>query len=162
MWDGLISIIYPCRQKRGLSLLELLVLIAVIGIFAMGVVGCKFALTNVGNDQLSLFGIKQTAMTLGMFVGKSKTEADNVAIEQAYNLAVTGKLSEVEITKALQGLKVDDEYLMLTCVNALAAMGATIGPKGEVIDLSAISPAAWEAAKGSYLAGLMIGKSKRG
>jgi hypothetical protein len=143
--------------------MKVLLMVVLAAVLALPLAGCKFALTNVGNDQLAMLGIKETALAVGYYVGKSKTPDDEAAVEAGYAMLRNGTMDEAAITQALIKLKVDDPFLAAQALFAIQAMGAiTNQEQGAVLDLKGISPEAWEAAKSAYILGLAAGKSKRG
>lgn len=143
------------------DLVLIAVMLAFIAVLLTGVTGCKFALTNVGNDELSLLGIKMAAFNLGHYIGKSKTDNDDFAVKEAYAAIKTGQFSNVALFEALQRLKLENGVLAANCTFALQAMGAAFNPSGGLIDASGIPEAAWLAAEGAYTQGLELGRSER-
>lgn len=121
--------------------------------------GCSGLQLKLG-DKLPLLGIKQAGLTLGYFVGKSKTDADDIAIKDAYLLIRTGSLPPEAVSEAIVRLKIDNALIAASCFNALEAMGAVVSG-GKIVDLAGIPAEAWAAAEASYTQGIEIGRAER-
>jgi hypothetical protein len=88
-----------------------------------------------------------------MYVRKSKTELDDIAIADAYKLARTGKLSPAETVAAFEKLKLDQPELAGGLMIVLKRMGATIAPDGGLVSLSGIPVRYWDTAAEGYCTG---------
>ncbi len=124
--------------------------------------GCSFSAANIGNDQLALLGIKNTARVLGYAIGNSKTPDDDQAIKGAYYLLRQGQMTEAQMTEAIQRMKKLHPLAAAGALDLLAAMGAVINvEQGTVLDVSGIPAAAWDAAATAYAFGFDLGLADR-
>ena len=128
----------------------------IIALFALVTLIAGCAGNQINNDQAMQTTIKLAAFNVGFYVGKSKTVADDQAILAAYDLAITGQLSPAAINQGLVALKIDNPQLAGSAMILLTSMGGTI-TNGQVIDMVGIPPAAWTAAKDSYVMGQQMG-----
>ena len=110
-------------------------------------------------EEAMLTAIELGGYNLGYYVCKSKTDADDIAIADAYKLARTGTLSPQEVAEAFAKLKIENPQLAGSLQIILINMGATIDPTtGALISLSGIPVEYWDRAARGYVAGYAFGK----
>lgn len=120
--------------------------------------GCKF---NITENPAVLTIIEIAGYDLGYYVGKSKTDLDDIAIADAYNLARTGKLTNEQITEAFSKLKIENSVLAGNLRIALKSMGASFDAGGNLMDISGIPVAYWDKAAEGYVIGFEFGKANQ-
>lgn len=124
--------------------------------------GCAMFNGQTGSDAQNmalLTAIELGGYNLGYYIGKSKTDADDIAIADAYKLARTGTLSPAELATAFSKFKIDNPQLAGSLMIILKNMGATMDPNTEdLISLSGIPVAYWDRAAEGYVAGYEFGK----
>jgi hypothetical protein len=116
---------------------------------------------SINKQQAELLGIKMAAFNLGFYVGKSKTDTDDKAIRDGYELAKTGQFSPQSMNDAMLLLKGQNPQVAANCMFALEAMGAMMTADKSIIDLSKIPPEAWTAAEQSYTMGYTAGLAEK-
>jgi hypothetical protein len=115
---------------------------------------CTGNLQNLMQNQGMKTAIELGGYNLGYYVGKSKTPADDIAIADAYKLAMGQQLTPAEIAQAFNQLKIDNPQLAGSLVIILKNMGATFDqPGGNLIGLTGIPTEYWTAAKNGYVLG---------
>jgi hypothetical protein len=130
-------------------------------LFGLLLSGCAGSNWNIpaGNTAMSI-GIKVAAYEAGLYVGKSKTTADDEAIALAYKAAREGTLDPVVVAKMLTDLKINDPRLSGILLIALSEMGATFDTNtGGLISLSGIPVEYWDKAAEGYALGYELGKA---
>jgi hypothetical protein len=123
--------------------------------------GCAGSNWNIpaGNSAMGI-GVKVAAYEAGLYVGKSKTTADDDAIALAYKAAREGTLDVATVAKALADLKINDPRLSGIVLIVLSEMGATFDPAtGGLVSLSGIPVEYWDKAAEGYALGWEIGKA---
>lgn len=119
--------------------------------------GCK--LGDVASNTALLTTIEVAGYNLGIYVGKSKTDADDLAIANAYKLAREGKLTPEEVAAAFAKLKIENPQLAGSLMIILKNMGAGFDAGGNLINLSGIPVEYWDAAASGYVLGYEFGKA---
>ena len=125
-----------------------------IAVMAMGVDKCQ-----INKDTATLTAIELGGYNLGYYIGKSKTDADDIAIADAYKLAREGQLSPEEVAKAFSKLKIENPQLSGSLLIVLKSMGAGFSVDGGLIDLSGIPVEYWDKAAEGYVIGYEFGKA---
>lgn len=135
----------------------LLISLLFIGCATTG--GSSPAATAEMQKQAILLGIELSAYNLGYYVGKSKTDADDLAIADAYGLARTGTLDPKVVAEAFVKLKIEQPQLAGSLGIVLKRMGATFDPvSGGLVSLSGIPLEYWDVSASGYASGYEIGK----
>lgn len=137
-------------------MIKKLLIIALFGFFLSGCAGSNWNIP-AGNTAMSV-GIKVGAYNLGYYVGKSKTDADDIAIANAYKLAREGTLSPAEVAAAFAKLKIENAQLAGSLMIILTEMGATFDAGGNLLNLSGIPIEYWDKAAEGYALGYEFGK----
>lgn len=135
--------------------------LAVLCLVSFGLMGCAGSNWNIpaGNTAL-LTSIELGGYNLGYYVGKSKTDADDIAIADAYKLARTGTLSPAEVAAAFAKFKIENAQLAGSLMIILTNMGATVDPAtGSLIGLDKIPVEYWDRAAQGYVMGYEFGKA---
>jgi hypothetical protein len=129
-------------------------------LFLMGFVltGCAGMQGGVSQDAALLTAIELGGYNLGYYVGKSKTDADDVAIANAYALARTGTLTPAQLAEAFSKFKIENAQLAGSLLIILRNMGATFDAGGGLIGLSGIPVEYWDRAAAGYASGYEFGK----
>ena len=131
-----------------------------LSIVVLLLAGCAGSNWNIpaGNTAL-LTAIELAGYNLGYYVGKSKTDTDDIAIADAYKLARTGTLSPAEVAVALSKFKLENPQLAGSLMIVLSSMGATTEPNtGVLIGLDKIPVEYWDSAARGYVMGFDLGK----
>jgi hypothetical protein len=128
--------------------------VLVIAVMAMGVDKCQ-----INSNTATLTAIELGGYNLGYYIGKSKTDADDIAIADAYRLARTGQLSPEEVSKAFAKLKIENPQLSGSLLIVLKSMGAGFDMEGNLISLSGIPVEYWDKAAEGYVVGYEFGKA---
>lgn len=118
--------------------------------------GC--AGTQINQNAALLTAIELGGYNLGYYVGKSKTDADDIAIANAYQLARTGTLSPAELAAAFAKFKIENAQLAGSLLIIMRNMGATFDASGGLVSLSGIPVEYWDRAAYGYAAGYEFGK----
>lgn len=119
--------------------------------------GCSGMQLN--SNVATLTGIELGGYNLGYYVGKSKTDADDIAIADAYKLARTGTLSPAEVAAAFAKFKIENPQLAGSLMIILTNMGATVDPgTGGLVSLSGVPVEYWDRAARGYASGYEFGK----
>lgn len=156
MFDFIAKAMFP-RRRGAMDMIVMMVVVAVIGIFAFGLTGCKMG--DIASNAGLLTTIELGGYNAGYYVGKSKTDADDTAIANAYKLAREGKLSPEEIAKSLAQLKLENPQLSGSLMIVLKNMGAGFGADGGLVDVTGIPVDYWDAAAAGYVVGYEMGKA---
>jgi hypothetical protein len=133
----------------------------ILALFGLLLSGCAGSNWNVpaGNAAMGI-GIKVAAYEAGLYVGKSKTTADDDAIALAYKAAREGTISVADVSKALADLKITNPQLSGLLLITLSEMGAVFNPDtGGLVALSGIPVEYWDKAAEGYVLGFEIGKA---
>jgi hypothetical protein len=122
--------------------------------------GCSGFSGNTQADNAALLtAIELGGYNLGYYVGKSKTDSDDIAIADAYKLARTGSLSPAEVAAAFSKFKIENPQLAGSLMIVLTNMGATTDPTtGGLISLSNIPVEYWDRAARGYASGYEFGR----
>jgi hypothetical protein len=129
------------------------VLASVVILFLFGCTG-----TQINQNAAMLTAIELGGYNLGYYVGKSKTDADDIAIANAYQLARTGTLSPAELAAAFAKFKIENAQLAGSLLIVMRNMGASFGTDGGLVSLSGIPVEYWDRAAAGYAAGYEFGK----
>lgn len=133
---------------------------AVLCLVSFVLAGCAGSSLNIpaGNTAI-LTAIELGGYNLGYYVGKSKTDADDIAIADAYKLARTGTLSPQEVAAAFAKLKIENSQLAGSLGIVLKNMGGTFDPTtGALVSLSNVPVEYWDKAAEGYVLGYEFGK----
>ncbi len=128
--------------------------VLVIAVMSMGIDKCQ-----INTNTATLTAIELGGYNLGYYIGKSKTDADDIAIADAYKLAREGQLSPEEVAKAFAKLKIENPQLSGSLLIVLKSMGADFGVDGGLISLSNIPVEYWDKAAEGYVVGYEFGKA---
>jgi hypothetical protein len=142
-------------------------IIMILMTFLIG--GCSSFNTNLTPEQqqqLLIIPIKVGALNLGVYVGKTKTVADDMAVQDGYLMLRKGQLPIEDLNKALLNLHLDNPVIAANCLILLESMGAVMGPSvgslnKSILDVSKITPEMWNAAELYYKQGFLIGQSQQ-
>jgi hypothetical protein len=93
----------------------------------------------------------------GYYIGKSKTDLDDIAIADAYKLARTGSLSPQELSEAFAKFKIENPLLAGNLMLILQSMGAIFDEAGTLVSLSKIPVIYWDTAAEGYVLGYEFG-----
>src|SRR3989304_1527413 len=135
---------------------KLFVLLCLVGFVLTGCAGSGWNIAD-GNMAIGLV-IKMAAYEAGLYIGKSKTTADDEAIAMAYKAAREGKLDPATVAKALADLKINDPKLSGLLLIALTEMGAIFDLNGGLVAVSGIPIEYWDKAAEGYAIGYELGK----
>lgn len=119
-------------------------------------IGCNGM--QVSQNAAMLTAIELGGYNLGYYVGKSKTDADDIAIANAYQLARTGTLSPAELAAAFAKFKIENAQLAGSLLIVMRNMGASFDTGGGLVSLSGIPVEYWDRAAAGYAAGYEFGK----
>jgi len=115
---------------------------------------------SVNQEVAILTAIELGGYNLGYYVGKSKTDADDIAIADAYALARTGTLTPAQLAEAFSKFKIENAQLAGSLGIILKNMGATFDPAtGGLVSLSGIPVKYWDKAAEGYVLGYEFGKA---
>lgn len=124
-----------------------------IAVMAMGVDKCQ-----ISTNTATLTAIELGGYNLGYYIGKSKTDADDIAIADAYKLARTGQLTPEQVAEAFKKLKIENPQLSGSLLIVLKSMGAGFDTGGGLVSLSGIPVEYWDKAAEGYVTGYEFGK----
>jgi hypothetical protein len=133
---------------------KLFALLMVVGLLA----GCAGGSGQVNEGTAILTAIELGGYNLGYYVGKSKTDSDDIAIADAYALARTGTLNPAQVAEAFLKFKVENPQLAGSLMIILKNMGADFALDGGLISLSGIPTAYWDRAAAGYASGYEFGR----
>ena len=125
-------------------------------IMVAGMLGCAGG--QISQDAALLTAIELGGYNLGYYVGKSKTDADDIAIADAYALARTGTLTPAQLAEAFSKFKIENAQLAGSLLIILRNMGATFDAGGGLISLSGVPVEYWDRAAAGYASGYEFGK----
>lgn len=133
-------------------------LIAVV-MFGFLFSGCALTGGQVNQNAAIYTAIELGGYNLGYYVGKSKTDVDDIAIADAYKIARTGTLSPTDLAAAFSKFKIENAQLAGSLGIILKNMGATFDPtSGGLVSLSGIPVEYWDKAAEGYVLGYEFGK----
>ena len=130
--------------------------LSIIMVMIASVLGCAGG--QISQDAALLTAIELGGYNLGYYVGKSKTDADDIAIADAYALARTGTLTPAQLAEAFSKFKIENAQLAGSLLIILRNMGATFDAGGGLISLSGVPVEYWDRAAAGYASGYEFGK----
>lgn len=122
-------------------------------VWCLGIERCQ-----INENDAMLTAVELGAYNVGYYVGKSRTEADDLAIANAYKLAREGRLPPEQVGQSMAALKLDNPQLAGSVLILLKNMGAAFTADGGLVSVSGIPIDYWDRAADGYVAGYALGK----
>ena len=136
---------------------KLFALLVVVGLLA----GCGAGGGQIINqDQAIQTAIQLAAYNLGFYVADKHPDYDPL-IADAYTLARTGTMTPEQMATALAKLKLQNPQLTGSLLIVLSSMGASVTQDGDILGISGIPTAYWDAAAQGYTMGFAMGMTNK-
>lgn len=137
---------------------KLFALLMIVGFLAITGCATTGGSGSAAQEAAILTAIELGGYNAGYYVGKSKTEADDIAVADFFAIAQNGTLTPAQMTEAFEKFKIDNPQLSGSLWIILKRMGGTFTADGGLVSLSGIPVAYWDTIGEGYVAGYAMGK----